>query len=83
MFVALLVRVRVHQRERPPAPRRALFDYLGAVTEGLWEAVAAFHVIRFGFETHIEIGIGRRAGNRTGVALLNWNGLTRLVRLLE
>lgn len=73
MVVALLVRVRVHQREWPPALRRALLDDLGAVAEGVREAVAAFHVISFGLETHIEVGIGigmgRRAGDGSGVAL--------------
>lgn len=80
MVVALLVRICVHQRERPPALRRALLDDLGAVDEGLREAVAAFPVISFRLETHIKIGIGigRRAGDRSGVALLRGNGLNSI-----
>lgn len=41
--------------------------------------MAAFHVISFGLETHIEVGIGigmgRRAGDGSGVALWRGNGL--------
>lgn len=40
--------------------------------------MTAFHVISFGFETHIESGIERRAGDRTGVALWRWNGLNSI-----
>jgi hypothetical protein len=48
------------------------------VAEGQREAVTAFHVISFGFETHIDCGIEPRAGDRTGVALWRWNGLNSI-----
>lgn len=42
--------------------------------------MAAFQVISFGLETHIEIGIGigRRAEDRSGVALWRGNGLNSI-----